>query len=128
MKKIHFIIIPIIMILIGIFVFFTSLNNVVLQISLDADESPFLNDIYNIGQLEIVKGDIEIFEEPKLLIVECLPSEKCPFDDVLIEIGDQIYEITTKNKFITADQRIGEKYGAYIWFTDEGGYPVLKIK
>ena len=103
-------------------------NNVSLQVSLDADISPLINDVYIIGNLEVINGDIEISEGAKLMLLDPFPGEKPALEHPEIVVGDMFYELTVKNIFIPENEVVKEKYGGYIWFSDEGGYPILKIK
>ncbi len=112
--------------------FFFNQNRIVAEITLSSDDSPLINELYSIGQLQIVEGDVSesLFEGAKLFIQEELTGEdRYSPDFPSIEVGDQLYRVVLKNEFITQEERLTKTHGGYLWFggDDAGGYPIMKF-
>jgi len=130
MKKIILIIAAVIFVFAGCSI----QDRIVVEITINSDDSPLINDIYSIGQLKVIEGDVaeSLFDGSKILILEELPGEsEYSLEMPDMEVGNQIYRVELKNEFITNDSRIKHSdYDGYFWFFDaeeEGGYPILKF-
>lgn len=134
MKKVFVIFVALALLAGAALLFFTNPDRIIIEINLESDDSPFMNDIYSIDQLSVIDGDIieSSLEGSQLFILEELPGEdNYSLELPTIEVGDKFYRLVLKNTFITDDERLKENYRAYIWSFDEeteGGYPILELE